>query len=166
MSPPHLLTAAEVADVLRTSPKATYAMIARGQLPGVVRIGRRVLVWEDELVDWLDQKACAIAGGVDSDERHNQTFQDWRMGSGYPRESFRTAREHEAGLGSARRSPQHSAGGLPASVNGSWMAAPHLRRRCQNPRRLCQHSKVSLSGFWMATLVRTARSPAALPPKR
>ena len=56
MSPLHLLTAAEVADVLRTSPKATYAMIARGQLPGVVRIGRRVLVREDELLDWLDQK--------------------------------------------------------------------------------------------------------------
>ncbi len=53
---PHLLTLAEVANLLRTSQKATYAMIARGQLPGVVRIGRRVLVREDELVDWLDQK--------------------------------------------------------------------------------------------------------------
>ena len=53
---PHLLTTAEVADLLRTSQKATYAMIARGQLPGVVRIGRRVLVHADELVDWLDQK--------------------------------------------------------------------------------------------------------------
>ena len=37
-------------------PKATYAMIARGQLPGVIRIGRRVLVRADKLVDWLDQK--------------------------------------------------------------------------------------------------------------
>ena len=53
---PQFLTTTEVADLLRTSPKATYAMIARGQLPGVVRIGRRVLVREDELVDWLDQK--------------------------------------------------------------------------------------------------------------
>ncbi len=53
---PHLLTTAEVADLLRTSQKATYAMIARGQLPGVVRIGRRVLVHADELVDWLNQK--------------------------------------------------------------------------------------------------------------
>ncbi len=53
---PQLLTMAEVADVLRTSSKATYAMVARGQLPGVVRIGRRVLVHADELVDWLDQK--------------------------------------------------------------------------------------------------------------
>ena len=53
---PHLLTTNEVAEVLRTTPKATYAMIARGQLPGVIRIGRRVLVRADKLVDWLDQK--------------------------------------------------------------------------------------------------------------
>ena len=53
---PRLLTTIEVAGLLRTSQKATYAMIARGQLPGVVRIGRRVLVHADELVDWLDQK--------------------------------------------------------------------------------------------------------------
>ena len=53
---PQLLTTIEVADLLRTSQKATCAMIARGQLPGVVRIGRRVLVHADELVDWLDQK--------------------------------------------------------------------------------------------------------------
>ena len=53
---PHLLTTTEVADALRTTPKATYAMIARGQLPGVIRIGRRVLVQADVLLDWLDQK--------------------------------------------------------------------------------------------------------------
>ena len=35
-------------------------MIARGQLPGVVRLGRRVLVREDELVDWLDQKRTPL----------------------------------------------------------------------------------------------------------
>ena len=52
---PHLLTTAEVAALLRTTPKATYSMIARGQLPGVVRIGRRVLIRRDELVDWLDR---------------------------------------------------------------------------------------------------------------
>ena len=51
---PHLLTTAEVADLLRTSQKAIYSMIARGQLPGVVRIGRRVLIRSDELVGWLD----------------------------------------------------------------------------------------------------------------
>ena len=53
---PRLLTTTEVAALLRTTQKATYAMVARGQLPGVVRIGRRVLIHTDELLDWLDQK--------------------------------------------------------------------------------------------------------------
>ncbi|MAG70087.1 MAG: transcriptional regulator [Acidobacteria bacterium] len=53
---PHLLTSAEVAALLRTSRKATYAMITRGQLPGVVRIGRRVLIRQSDLLEWLDQK--------------------------------------------------------------------------------------------------------------
>ncbi len=53
---PVLLTADETADVLRTSRKAIYVMAGRGQLPGVTRIGRRLLVRRDALVDWLDQK--------------------------------------------------------------------------------------------------------------
>ncbi len=51
-----LLTTSEVADILRTSPAAIYAMVERRQLPGVTRIGRRILVRRDALVDWLDQK--------------------------------------------------------------------------------------------------------------
>jgi len=54
---PSLLTPGEVAILLRTSKKAVYAMIERGQLPGVVRIGRRVLVQEADLLDWLRQKS-------------------------------------------------------------------------------------------------------------
>ena len=53
---PVLLTADETADLLRTSRKAVYAMAERGQLPGVTRIGRRLLVRRAALVDWLDQK--------------------------------------------------------------------------------------------------------------
>ena len=49
--------ATEVAELLRTSRKAIYTMIERAQLPGVVRIGRRVLVREDALLDWLRQKS-------------------------------------------------------------------------------------------------------------
>ena len=52
---PPLFTVLEVAKLLRTSRKAIYSMIARGQLPGVVRVGRRVLVRADELLDWLDR---------------------------------------------------------------------------------------------------------------
>jgi excisionase family DNA binding protein len=50
-----LLTTTEVAQLLRTSRMAVYAMVARGQLPGVTRIGRRVLIRTDELLHWLDQ---------------------------------------------------------------------------------------------------------------
>jgi excisionase family DNA binding protein len=54
---PHLLTPSEAADLLRTSRKAIYSMVERGQLPGIVRIGRRVLIREAELLDWLRQKS-------------------------------------------------------------------------------------------------------------
>jgi excisionase family DNA binding protein len=37
-----LLNVDEAADLLRTSRRAIYAMIARRQLPGIVRIRRRV----------------------------------------------------------------------------------------------------------------------------
>ena len=40
---PLLLTPTEVAVLLRTTRSAIYAMTERGQLPGVTRIGRRLL---------------------------------------------------------------------------------------------------------------------------
>jgi excisionase family DNA binding protein len=51
---PLLLTVTETAALLRTSRKAVYAMIERGLLPGVTRIGRRVLVRSADLLDFLD----------------------------------------------------------------------------------------------------------------
>ena len=56
-----LLTVPEVADILRTSPKAVYSMVERGQVPGVTRIGRRVLERTDRLLKWLAD--CAVKGG-------------------------------------------------------------------------------------------------------
>ena len=53
---PQFLTVDEVASLLRTSRKAIYAMVERGQVPGVTRVGRRLLVRAEELVDWLNQK--------------------------------------------------------------------------------------------------------------
>lgn len=44
-----LLTVPEAAEFLRTSPKAVRCMIQRGALPGVVRLGRRVLLRADAL---------------------------------------------------------------------------------------------------------------------
>ena len=51
-----LLTADETADLLRTTRKAIYVMVERRQLPGVTRIGKRLLVNRRRLLDWLDQK--------------------------------------------------------------------------------------------------------------
>ncbi len=55
---PMLLTAEEAADLLRTTRRAIYAMIERGQLPGVVRLRRRVLLRSDALLHWLEQKSA------------------------------------------------------------------------------------------------------------
>lgn len=55
---PMLLTIDETADLLRTTRRAVYAMVERGQLPGVVRVRRRVLMRSQELLDWLDQKSA------------------------------------------------------------------------------------------------------------
>jgi len=57
-----LLTPDEVAVLLRTSRRAIYAMVERRQLPGVVRIGRRVLVREADLLEFLRHNTHGIAG--------------------------------------------------------------------------------------------------------
>jgi excisionase family DNA binding protein len=56
------MTVAETAELLRTTPKAVYCMVERGQLAGVVRLGRRVLVQRDVLLRALDVKSSAVAG--------------------------------------------------------------------------------------------------------
>jgi excisionase family DNA binding protein len=53
---PVLLTADETADLLRTTRRAIYAMVERRQLPGVVKLRRRVLIRTDDLLHWLEQK--------------------------------------------------------------------------------------------------------------
>lgn len=55
---PLLLTPDEVAALLRTSRKAVYAMVDRRQLPGVTRLGRRVLIRSELLLDWLRHKSA------------------------------------------------------------------------------------------------------------
>jgi excisionase family DNA binding protein len=54
---PLFLTIDETATLLRTTRKAIYSMIERGQLPGVTRIGRRILIRTSDLLHWLRQKS-------------------------------------------------------------------------------------------------------------
>ena len=55
---PMLMTVDDVAQLLRTTDRAIYAMTERGQLPGIVRIGRRVLFRTTDLLDWVNQKSA------------------------------------------------------------------------------------------------------------
>ncbi len=55
---PLFLTVDETADLLRKTRKGVYVMIERAQLPGVTRLGRRVLVRRDDLLEWLRQKSA------------------------------------------------------------------------------------------------------------
>lgn len=56
---PVYLRPEEAADLLRTTRKAIYVMIERHQLPGVTRVGRRVLIRADRLLSWLDQQSAS-----------------------------------------------------------------------------------------------------------
>ncbi len=58
-----LYTVNETAEVLRTTGEGVYSMIARGQLPGVTRIGRRVLIRRDDLLGWFDERRAPSPEG-------------------------------------------------------------------------------------------------------
>ena len=46
-----MMTIAEAAEMLRTSPRSLYQRIRRGGMPGVVRVGpRRLMVKTDEFL--------------------------------------------------------------------------------------------------------------------
>jgi excisionase family DNA binding protein len=58
-SMPMLLKVHEAASLLRTTPKGIYSMVERGQLPGVTRVGRRVLIRSAKLLHWLDHNRAS-----------------------------------------------------------------------------------------------------------
>ena len=57
---PSLLTVDEAAALLRTSRRAIYAMVERRQIPGVIRLQRRLLFRADHLLHWLEQKSAPL----------------------------------------------------------------------------------------------------------
>ena len=71
---PMLLTVSETAEILRTTNKAIYSMIERGQLPGVTRIGRRVLIRRDDLLRWLDHNRAPSPNAPETTPRSAQAL--------------------------------------------------------------------------------------------
>ena len=57
---PVMLTANEVAEVLRTSRAVIYEMVRLGKLPGVVHLGRKVLVRRDRLLEFLRERESSV----------------------------------------------------------------------------------------------------------
>ena len=58
VSETYLLTIEEVAEqYLRTTPKAVRRLIERHQLPGIVRVGRRVLIRRARLLEFLSESS-------------------------------------------------------------------------------------------------------------
>jgi excisionase family DNA binding protein len=55
---PLFLTVGETAELLRTTRKGIYVMLERGRLPGVTRLGRRILFRTDVLLEWLDHRSA------------------------------------------------------------------------------------------------------------
>jgi len=58
---PTLMKPDEVAGLLRTTRRAVYAMVERGQLPGLTRIGRRLLFRRDNVLEWLNERRAPSA---------------------------------------------------------------------------------------------------------
>ncbi|MEQ1759535.1 MAG: helix-turn-helix domain-containing protein [Vicinamibacterales bacterium] len=60
---PTLLTVDETASLLRTTRKAVYALAERRQIPGITRIGRRLLIRRDALLEFLDHNTTPSLKG-------------------------------------------------------------------------------------------------------
>ncbi len=58
---PVLVTAVAVAEWLCTSRAVVYEMARKGQLPGAVRVGRRLLFRRDRLVEFLRARESSVS---------------------------------------------------------------------------------------------------------
>ena len=62
-SPPEVLTVPELAALLRVSLPTAYSAVKRGEVPGVVRIGRVVRLHRETVVAWMAQGCVPQHGG-------------------------------------------------------------------------------------------------------
>ena len=51
---PMVMTVDEVASMLRLNRKTVYEMISKGQIPGVVRTGRKIRISRQAVLNWID----------------------------------------------------------------------------------------------------------------
>jgi len=56
---PLLHTADEVAGILRTSRQVVYEMNRKHQIPGALRVGRKLLFRRDRLLQWLRESSVS-----------------------------------------------------------------------------------------------------------
>ncbi|HYF56922.1 MAG TPA: helix-turn-helix domain-containing protein, partial [Salinarimonas sp.] len=61
----NLLTADELASLLRTSRRAVYMMQLRKQIPGAIKVGRRLLFDRKAVEKWLGVRVEAQHGHQD-----------------------------------------------------------------------------------------------------
>jgi excisionase family DNA binding protein len=59
VEPPEVITVAEAAALLRLNEKTLREAIARGEVPGVRRIGRVIRLSRATLLEWLRGKSAA-----------------------------------------------------------------------------------------------------------
>ena len=133
---PVLLTVDEAAALLRTTRRAIYAMVERRQLPGIIRIGRRVLLRADDLLDWLDQKRAPSLRS-NSDERNSPTVRERRLGGGHPGPASGRQRDSRAEEGGC----VEQAGGAEVGRGSRASAARPWQAEAERKRRFRRHQR-------------------------
>jgi len=56
---PDVLTVDEVAELLRVDRKSIYAAVARGEVPGVLRVGRLIRFSREVVLRWVREGQAA-----------------------------------------------------------------------------------------------------------
>ena len=51
------MTTGEMAELLAVSPRTVYNMVAEGQIPGAMKIGRRLRFRREDVRAWLERQA-------------------------------------------------------------------------------------------------------------